>query len=107
MRPHWTANKKMIRKAIRQDTHPISLLALELKSLSDVHDVEAMRLARLLVDMAWQTRDSDIEYLKIKSEHYDKYTNKIWPRSIGGGTAWTGFFIYSTLVELFARRRYS
>ena len=50
MRPHWTKNKTMIRKAIKTDKYPVFLLASELMRISDIHDVEAMRLARLLVE---------------------------------------------------------
>jgi hypothetical protein len=50
MKKHWTKNKKMIREAINQDEHPVSLLALELTRVERLSWNDAEKKAKRLIE---------------------------------------------------------
>lgn len=51
--PYRTRDLKSIRQAVKEDSHPVSLIAVELNLITPGMDsVESIRLARLLVELA-------------------------------------------------------
>jgi len=51
-KPHWTLNKANLRRAIQEDKHPASLLAIELIDITPNMDwVEGMRIANLIIKL--------------------------------------------------------